>query len=159
MRCNETRRLLDDLAGDQLPPSARKHLEICAICQAFARDWGLVRTGLRMLSEEPVPDASAGFVRRLTRRLAEPSLPGRVAAQFWELVGRRVILVGSLLALTVVMALMLLPSGPWQGSAGLDLSALQAGVVSESDPLVPDDIGRNQSAPPNTLPSEDRKGR
>jgi hypothetical protein len=159
MRCKEARPLLEDLAGDQLPASAREHLWSCADCQAYQRDWGSVRTGFRALSREPVPNASAGFLTRLARRLAEPSLSGRVAAQFWELVGRRVILVGSLLALTVVMALMLPPSGPWRSPAGLDLSALQTEVAAENDPVVPDDIGSNPSAAPYFLPDEDRKGR
>ena len=159
MRCEEARRLLEDLAGDQLPASAREHLRTCLACQVYEGDWGLVRTGFRVLSQEPVPNASAGFVARLTRRLAERSLRRRAAAQFWELVGRRVILVGSLLALTVVMSLMLPPSGPWRTPTGLDLSVLQAEVAAENDPLLPDDVGGNQSAAPNALAGEDRKGR
>ncbi len=159
MRCEETRRLLEDLAGDQLPESAREHLRTCLACQAYERDWRLVRAAYRVLSGEPVPNASAGFVVRLTRRLAEGSLRRRAAAQFWELVGRRVIWVGSLLALTVVMSLMLPPSGPWRSPTGLDLSVLQAEVAAENDPLLPDDIGSKQSAAPNALAGEDRKGR
>jgi len=112
-----------------------------------------------MLSEEPVPEASTGFVTRLVRRLAEPSLPGRVVSQFWELVGRRVILVGSLLALTVMMVLLLPPSGPWRSPAGLDLPVLQTGFVAENDPVVPDDIGSTPSTIPSALPGEDREGR
>ena len=158
MQCKETRRLLEDRAQDQWEVSAHEHLQNCRVCQAYVRDWGLVRTGLRVLSGEPVPRASAGFVARLTRRLAEPSLPGRAVAQFWELVGRRVMLVGSLLALTVVMALVLPPSGPWRSPVGLDLSVLQAEVAAENDPVVSDDIGSSSSAAPNVLPGEDRKG-
>jgi hypothetical protein len=159
MQCNETRRLLEEHANHELPTSARQHLTGCAACQAYERDWRWVRAGLGMLSEEPVPEASAGFVTRLVRRLAEPSLPGRVVSQFWELVGRRVILVGSLLALTVVMVLLLPPSGPWRSPAGLDLPVLQAGFVAENDPVVPDDIGSTPSTIPSALPGEDREGR
>src|SRR5215831_15149962 len=110
MQCNETRRLLEEHANHELPTSARQHLTGCAACQAYERDWRWVRAGLGMLSEEPVPEASTGFV-----------------TQFWELVGRRVILVGSLLALTVMMVLLLPPSGPWRSPAGLDLPVLQTG--------------------------------
>ena len=159
MRCEETRRLLEDRAQDQLEASACEHLQNCRACQDYARDWGLLRTGLRVLSQEPVPRPSVGFLARLTRCLEEPTLPVRAAAQFWELVGRRVILVGSLLALTVVMALLLPPSGPWRSPAGLDLPVLQAGFVSENDPVGPDDIGSTPSTIPSVLPGEDREGR
>jgi hypothetical protein len=159
MRCRETRTLLEDRAEDQLEASAREHLQNCQACQVYARDWRLIRTGLRLLSGEPVPRASTGFVARLTRGLVEPSLPARAAAQFWELVGRRMILAGSLLALTVVMALLLPPSGPWRSPVGLDLSLLQVEVASENDPVVPEDIGSSPGVAPNVSGSEDRKGR
>lgn len=159
MRCKETRIWFEDGEGGQMPSSVREHLQTCPACQADERDWKLVATGFRVLSGEPVPNASTGFGARLTRRLAEPSLAGRAAAQFWDLVGRRVILVGSLLALTVVMALMLPPSGPWRSPAGLDLSLLQAEVAAENDPVLPDDFGGNQSAAPNVQAGEDQKGR
>lgn len=159
MRCEETRKLLEDRAQDQLEGLVREHLHNCRACQVYARDWGLVRTGLRVLAEEPVPRASVGFLTRLTRRLEEPSLPARAAAQFWELVGRRAILVGSLLVLTVVMGLVLPPSGPWRSTAGLDLSVLQAEVAAENDPFVGDDILSSPSVAPNVLGGEDRKGR
>ena len=142
-----------------MPAPVREHLETCAACRADERDWSLVRTGFRVLSQEPVPDASTGFAARLTRRLAEPALAGRAATQFWDLVGRRVILVGSLLTLTLVMALVLPPSGPWRSTAGLDLSLLQAEVAAENDPVLPDDVGSSQSAATNVQPGEDRKGR
>jgi len=159
MRCNETKIWFEDGEGGQMPASVREHLRICPACQADEQDWRLVRTGFRVLSREPVPNASMGFVARLTRRLAEPPLAGRAAAQFWDLVGRRVILVGALLTLTIVMALMLPPSGPWRSPAGLDLSLLQAEVAAENDPVLPDDVGSNQSAAPNVQAGEDRNGR
>ena len=159
MRCNEMRRWFEDGDGGQMPASVREHLQTCAACQADERDWSLVRTGFRVLSQEPVPDASTGFAARLTQCLAEPALAGRAATQFWDLVGRRVILVGSLLTLTLVMALVLPPSGPWRSTAGLDLSLLQAEVAAENDPVLPDDVGSSQSAAPNVQAGEDRKGR
>ena len=159
MRCNEMRRWFEDGDGGQMPASVREHLQTCAACQADERDWSLVRTGFRVLSQEPVPDASTGFAARLTQCLAEPALAGRAATQFWDLVGRRVILVGSLLTLTLVMALVLPPSGPWRSTAGLDLSLLQAEVTAENDPVLPDEVGSNPSPLPNVQAGEDRKGR
>ena len=159
MRCKETESWFEDGQGGEMSPSVREHLRTCPACQADEQDWRLVRTGFRVLSQEPVPDASTGFAARLTRRLAEPALAGRAATQFWDLVGRRVILVGSLLTLTLVMALVLPPSGPWRSTAGLDLSLLQAEVAAENDPVLPDDVGSSQSAAPNVQPGEDRKGR
>jgi hypothetical protein len=75
------------------------------------------------------------------------------------LVGRRAILVGSLVVLTVVMGLLLPPSGPWRSTAGLDLSVLQAEVAAENDPFVGDDILSSPSVTPSILGGEDRKGR
>jgi hypothetical protein len=157
MRCKDTRRLLEDRAQDQLEASAREHLESCKACQAYGRDWGLVRNGLRVLSGEAVPRASVGFLARLTRSLEGASVPARAATQFWELVGRRVVLAGLLLAFTFVMGLVLPPSGPWRSPVGLDLSVLQAEVAAENDPLVPEDIGSSLSVPPNVPGGEDRK--
>jgi hypothetical protein len=159
MRCDEMRRWLEDGESGQMPAPAREHLESCAACQADDRDWSLVRTGFRALSREPVPNASTGFAARLKRRLGEPALAGRAATQFWDLVGRRVILVGSLLTLTLVMALVLPPSGPLRSTQGLDLSLLQAEVAAENDPVLPDDFGSSQSAAPNIQAGEDRKER
>ncbi len=159
MRCEETRRLLEDGTQDQLDALAREHLHICVACQVYTRNWVLVRTGLGVLSEEPAPLASTGFLVRLTRRLEELSRPARTAAQFWELVGRRAILVGSLLVLTVLMGLILPPSGPWRSPVGLDLTVLQAEVAAENDPIGGDDILSNPSVTPNVLGGEDRKAR
>ena len=159
MGCEEAGSWLQDDAVGQMPASVREHLRTCLACQADERDWRLVRTGLRALSREPVPDASTGFVGRLARRLAEPSLAGRATAQFWDLVGRRVILVGSLLTLTIVIALMVPTSGPWRSPAGLDLSLLQAEVTAENDPVLPDDFGSSQSTAPSGQAVEDREKR
>jgi anti-sigma factor RsiW len=159
MRCRETKIWFENGERGQMPSSVREHLQTCPACQVDERDWKLVDVGFRVLSQEPVPNASTGFGARLTRRLTEPTLAGRAAAQFWDLIGRRVILVGSLLALTVVMALMLTPSGPWRNPAGLDLSLLQAEAVAENDPVLPDDVGSNQSTAPSVRALEDRKGR
>jgi predicted anti-sigma-YlaC factor YlaD len=159
MRCNEARSWFEDGERAQMPASVREHLRTCPACQADGQDWRLVGTGFRMLSQEPVPTASTGFVARLARRLAETSLARRAATQYWDLVGRRVILVGTLLTLTVVMALMLPPSGPWRSPTALDLSLLQAEVTAENDPVLPDDPGSSQSSVPNVQAGEDRKGR
>ena len=157
MHCNKTRTWFGE--GSQMPASVREHLRTCPACQADEQDWRLIGAGFRVLSREPVPNASTGFVARLMRRLAEPSLAGRAATQFWDLIGRRVILVGTLLTLALVMALMLPPSGPWRSPVGLDLSLLQAEAAAENDPVLPDDVGSNQSVVPNVQAGEDRKGR
>jgi hypothetical protein len=159
MRCDETRSWFEDGEGGQMPASVREHLRTCPACRADEQDWRLVGAGFRVLSKEPAPNASTGFVARLKRRLAEPSLAGRASTQFWDLVGRRVILVGTLLTLTVVMALMLPPSGPWRSPTALDLSLLQAEVAAENDPVLPDDLGGSQSVAPNVQTGEDRTGR
>jgi hypothetical protein len=159
MRCKETESWFEDGQGGEMSPSVREHLRTCPACQADEQDWRLVRTGFRVLSREPVPIASTGFVARLKRRLAEPSLAGRAATQLWDLVGRRVILVGMLLTLAIVMALVLPPSGPWRSPTALDLSLLQAEVTAENDPVLPDEVGSNPSPLPNVQAGEDRKGR
>jgi len=159
MRCNEARSWFEDGEGGLMPAAVRDHLRTCPACQTDEQDWGLVRTGFQVLSREPGPDASPGFVARLKRRLAEPSLAGRAAAQFWDFIGRRVILVGTLLTLALVMALMLPPSGPWRSPTALDLSLLQAEMTAENDPVLPDDIGSNQGVVPNVRAGEDQEGR
>lgn len=157
MRCRETRMLLYDLLGGQLPAAAAEHLRSCSACQAYEREWRLVRAGFRALAEVSAPEASTGFAARVVRRLGDVSLPARVAAQFWELVGRRVVLVGSLVALAVAMALTLPSSGPLRTPAPVDLSLLQSDAATESDPVLGDDFVSRPSSLPHQPTGEERK--
>ncbi len=153
MRCQKTRMLLEEEPSERLPAAASGHLRSCSACQQYEREWRWVRGGFRALAEDAVPEATTGFVSRVVRRLGDPSQPARVAAQFWELVGRRVVLAGSLLALAVAIALTLPSSGPLRTPAAVDLSLLQSDAATENDPV----FGGHRSSIPHQPAAEGRE--
>jgi hypothetical protein len=128
MRCDEVRRIIVEDWPAEVPAAAREHLRSCHGCATLARDYELVRAGLRALASEPVPEPSWGFSTRLLRRLQESS--EREGAEFLERVGRRVVYATLLLTLTLLLALALPPSGPLRGPTAADLYLAQAEVVT-----------------------------
>jgi hypothetical protein len=158
MRCEEIREVVEAHAAHEIPAAAREHLTACPGCQAYARDWRLVRAGLGALAAEPVPEASLGFRARLLRRLEEAREASGAAGEFVERVGRRVVFATLLLALTVLLALVLPSAGPVRGAAAADPFPAQAEVASaENDPLFAPDYQDNPAAAPTRLPQQVNK--
>src|SRR5712691_4260634 len=103
MRCKEVLEVLEELLSQEISAAVREHLAVCPDCQVRTRNWRWLCEGFQALAEGEVPQASLGFVNRLMRRLEEASETGNPAAEFLELVGRRVVLATLLLTLTVLL--------------------------------------------------------
>ncbi len=137
MRCDVVRRALEEGGLEEADSPVREHLRTCPACESFARDWRLVRAGLRALREESAPQPTLGFAARVVRRLAE-SAETSPAEQFLEMVGRRVVYATLLLTLTLVLALALPSSGPLRGPTAADLLSAERGpevVMAGNDPV------------------------
>src|SRR5712692_7668529 len=156
MRCKEIRKFLEELRGREISAAVREHLAICPACQVETRNWQLLQEGFQALVELDVPEASFGFVTRLMRRLEEASETGNPAAEFLELVGRRVVLATLLLTLTVLLALAVPATGPLRGAGGADLYVAQA--EEPSDPVFGADVLNNPEATPAKLATPDGRG-
>lgn len=145
MRCEEARMLLEeDMPGDEVCNAVFEHVVSCAGCQEYAREWDRLKAGFRALAEDRVPEPSVGFAARLVRRLEESAArPGVFGADFLEVIGRRVVLAGLLLALTLLMAVVLPPSGPLRGPVTAQVSSAQEEVATvETVPIFGDPSGR-----------------
>ena len=116
MRCQKVRKMLLEGWSQDLQESTRKHLSGCPECRLYARDLGLVRGGFLALAQEPVPEPSWGFTKRLLRRLEEGADTQTFVEQFFERVGRRVVYVAGKLALLLLLVLAVPSSGPRAGS-------------------------------------------
>lgn len=148
MRCKEVQESLAETGAMTLTAPGREHLERCSVCQAYARDWGLLRSGFRALAAEQVAEASLGFAARVARRIEEAARRGNAEAEFLERVGRRVVYVTSVLALVAILALALPSSGPVRSPASADLLLAQSEVVAtESNPIFAEEASDNPSLP------------
>lgn len=150
MRCEEVHKILEDWP-EEISAPVREHLAGCPGCGALAREYGLVRVGLRTLAAEPVPEPSWGFAVRVLRRLEESPVPE--GAEFLERVGRRVVYASFLLALTLLLALALPSSGPLRGPTAADFYlAQQESVTLAGDPILTGQLSENYVViPANSL--------
>jgi len=160
MRCEEVRETLPDSAGE-FSPQVNEHLARCPACQAYARDWRLVRAGFQALAQEPVPEASLGFAERLLRQLADPTSQRRFGEEFLERVGRRFVCASSLVTLLLLLGLLLPSSGPLRGPATADLYIAQPETtLLRNDPMLADDFSENpEVAPVIPVTNGSEKGR
>jgi anti-sigma factor RsiW len=134
MRCEEIREILEERGAEALG-AVRTHLESCAGCAAYARDWETVRQGFELVRAETAAEPSLGFAARLMRRLDE-SQPF-LTQEFFEAVGRRFVPATFALALLALLALALPSSGPLRGPATSDLLVAQSEVeVATADPMI-----------------------
>ncbi len=122
MRCRKVQDIL--LFGGE-DARAAQHLNRCPNCQSFARDLEDLGRGFRALATVPLPEPSWGFVARVLRRLQELSAEQRMASNFFEVVGRRVVYAASILAIVVLMALALPSSGPLRSPVSAELVPAQ----------------------------------
>src|SRR5579863_3199793 len=114
MRCNKVQKQIEDGGKARLAGAARLHFEACSSCQAYAQDAGALAASLRLLAQEVGPSPSWGFTARVLRNLGEISTRRFQASEFFESVGRRVVLATLLLVLTLFLAMILPPSGPFR---------------------------------------------
>ena len=149
MRCEEVRKIIAEDWPEETPAAVREHLAGCPVCDGLARDHRLVRAGFRVLAAEPVPEPSWGFSTRLLRRLEES--PAQEGAEFLERVGRRVVYATFVLALTLLLALVLPPSGPLRGPTTAELYLAQSEsevVTAGNDPIFAGELPENNGATP-----------
>ncbi len=124
MDCKETRDLVSELWGGELPREAQEHLSRCAVCERFWRDSVLVAAGFHALAEDAAPEASLGFASRLIRRLPEREGDG-ARSEFFETIGRRFVYATLALTLALLLSMTLPTAGPVRGVAGADFLGLQ----------------------------------
>ncbi len=112
MRCAKVQRAVEEAGEAQLSGPARRHLEACTACQNYAREFGRLTTGFRLLGQENEPELSWGFSERVLRRLRDEVRARESSRQFLEAAGRRVVFATLFLGLTLLMAMVLPASGP-----------------------------------------------
>ena len=144
MRCEQVREILE--TGTEGRASVQAHLDTCAECAAYARDWQLLAKGLHELSREEVPSPAVGFTTRVVRRLdASPgSFP--YVADFVEHIGRRFVFGALTAAVTLLLFLTLSILGPFHEASDLALAQPEA-MVAPTDPLLMADQGDLRDLP------------
>ncbi len=158
MRCEGTREILEESRTQEVPAAIKVHLASCSSCQAYAREWQVLRAGFRVLAEKQVPEASLGFSARLVRRLQDTADPLRSKVHYLEQAGRRFVYAASLLTLMLGLGLVLPSSGPLRGPTNADLYLAQTEVTpAENDPLLAPDWQDNRDAIPADPTSEGDK--
>jgi len=151
MRCENIRQVIGDSKEGEFPATVREHLNACPACAEYAGGWRLIRAGFLALAEEEVPEASLGFVARLTRRLEEATEESRNASEFLERVGRRFVYATLVLTLPLLLSLALPPSGPWRGPVSPEVYLAQTEMASpEYDPLFSEGSAESWDYPPVT---------
>ncbi len=144
MRCSEVQGMIVSVA---LNAAAREHLLSCTQCQAYARDSESLETGLALLAQDTLPEPSWGFAARVLRRLDEA--PERIWEPF-EAIGRRVVILASALAMTVVVVLALSSSGPLRSGGQQTFSWTRADATYSAETLLAGGVDENEDV--NLLP-------
>jgi hypothetical protein len=117
MRCSEIQAILEAATENSFPAPVQEHLSGCEDCRELRRNLWLMDSGFRALAQEPPPDASLGFSTRVMRRLGAAVDSGGTAAEFIEQIGRRFVLAGLLVTLTLLVVFSLPSSGPLRAPA------------------------------------------
>jgi len=146
MRCYKVQERIEEAGEAGLTGAAQRHFKVCASCQAHGRDFSTMAAGLRLLAQEAGPVPSWGFTASVLRRLGEIPTPGLATPEFFESVGRRVVLATLLLVLTIFLVMILPATGPLRQSTQLDLywprvQAASAPFAVEDFPPVPAVVG------------------
>ena len=115
MRCGKVHRLLLEDGGRSAP--LEEHLSVCPACAAYAREWAGLRSGMRGLAMQAIPEPSLGFASRLARNVQEASGAQRAGDFFLERVGRRFVYAALLAALLLFAVLVVPNSSPVRSTA------------------------------------------
>jgi hypothetical protein len=114
MRCDEVREILEQEAQTEASWPVREHLAVCSGCRSYAADLLRLTEGMKLLAQEPVPEASIGFRSRVLRQLHDEA-----GWDFLESVGRRVVYATLVVVLLLLLAMILPSSGPVRRSPSL----------------------------------------
>lgn len=146
MRCKDVKVILEAAEGSLSAP-VQEHLSACADCREMRRGLWLMRAGFQALAQEPPPEASFGFSARVVRRLGAVVDSGSATAEFIERIGRRFVLAGLLVTMTLLLAFALPSSGPLRGPAPDEpyISQTEASVPGEGTYLA-DEFGDSRDA-------------
>jgi len=154
MRCKEVEAILDSVSEGELSAPVQEHLSACADCQAMRRDLWLMRAGFRALAQEPPPEASFGFSTRVIRRLGSVvESGGSATAEFIERIGRRFVLAGLLVTMSLLLALVLPSSGPLRGPSPDEPYIAQGDAIAPAEVnYLADEFADTHDATPANLP-------
>lgn len=157
MRCKDVQKIV---LGFEVPAEVESHLASCPVCAAYWRDCRLVRSGLRLVAEDPVPEPTLGFAQRLVRQLEGLRQVTWPRENFWELAGRRTVYATLFLTLVVILALVLPSRGPWRRQAGVsDIYPAEPVVMAvETDPVLSGESTSTLPASPANAPAEGEGG-
>lgn len=134
MRCRRVRKLIVEEGAR--PEDVNRHLAGCAACAVYAEEWARLRTALRRVAEEPVPEPSLGFAARLARQLPDATAQARAREASLERTGRRFVLAGFLAAVLLVLGLLVPPSGPVRSPEAAEIqTARSEAVAAQSYPI------------------------
>ena len=111
MRCRRVRRIVLEESGGT-PVSVQEHLETCAQCAAYARDWARLEAGLARMADDPAPEPSVGFASRLVRGLRDATVESRLREASLIRTGRRFVLAALLATMLLLLGLLIPASGP-----------------------------------------------
>jgi anti-sigma factor RsiW len=129
MRCRKVRKLMI-AEGAARPLAIQQHLDQCAACAAYARDWARVQTALRCVAKEPVPEPSLGFAARLARQLPGAAAEAQAREVSLERTGRRFVFAGLLAALLLALGLLIPPSGPVRSPEAAEMQTARAEAMA-----------------------------
>jgi hypothetical protein len=153
VRCKNAQDILISGGADA---RVTEHLQVCPVCQDFARDYEDLQEGWHALAARPAPEPSWGFAQRVLRRLEE--LPGGTGAEenFFERVGRRVVYAASFVALILLIALALPSSGPLRSPMPTEFIVGQTDTLNAQVPVFAEDVADSQEAHP--MPMDTNEG-
>jgi len=135
MRCRKLRKLIVAESAAR-SPEIEDHLAHCSECAAYARDWERLRSVMRRMAEEPVPEPSIGFAARLARQLPNATAAARERELSLERTGRRFVFGGLLAALLLVLGLLVPPSGPIRSPEAAEIqTARSEAMAAQNYPL------------------------
>jgi hypothetical protein len=148
VRCKNAQDILISGGADA---RVTEHLQVCPVCQAFARDCENLQEGWHALAARPAPEPSWGFAQRVLRRLQE--LPARAGADenFFERVGRRVVYAASVLALILLIALALPSSGPLRGPTPMEITMAQSERLGGAVAVFAEDVADSPEVNPRPI--------
>ncbi|HXJ93039.1 MAG TPA: hypothetical protein VMT20_09170 [Terriglobia bacterium] len=128
MRCRQARQFVLEDGGR----SARleEHLSACPACAIYAREWTRLRSGMRGLALQAIPEPSLGFASRVVRSLQEASGAERAGEFFLERVGRRFVY-AALLATLLLFGVLVVPrSSPVRSAPVAVANAVQPETIA-----------------------------
>jgi anti-sigma factor RsiW len=129
MRCRKVRKLIV-AEGPERSPEIQQHLAQCPVCAAYGEEWTRLRTALRRVAEQPVPEPSIGFAARLARHLPDAAAKARAREVSLERTGRRFVLAGLLAAVLLVLGLLVPPSGPIRSPETAEIQTARSEAVA-----------------------------